>query len=1012
MCPQTVPSKVPFLTSELQQNNSLFVGLSETWLNNHMKKELEIEGYTLFHCDTTRKKKSRGRHTGGVAIYVRDDIGCSCEVIFSHASECVQIVCLYSAIENLVILTLYRQPDDEYHGHPSKPIDFSIPLARAKNAISGLTPTPDIIMGGDFNLPHASWPEGTPTNGATIDEREMLNFLNELCNDLFMTQFVTESTHKDGNTLDLVFSNNSSLIHSCNIVPVLHSTTHHSIVQIETVYKVKCENNADSNCAPKTMFNALNFYSDDVDWNSLIEDLNQINWNELLNENDPNTMLDIFHNKVYEVCSKYVPQKSTMDRKRKSKIERLRRSLTKRRRKILKRLINVNSEIAKNKIKDELLDIEKKLQKSFRDSLAYMEEKAVKAIKVNSKYFFSYVRSKAKIKSKIGPLLNKDGKLTNNNQEMAEILSNQYTKVFSKPSNETNTENNQQNTNLKSFLSNIEIKEEDFREAITSLSTNAAAGPDGFPAILLKKCKENLAKPLTLLWRKSLSDGVVPDKLKTALITPIHKGDSKSIAANYRPIALTSHLIKLFEKVLRKHIILHMNSNNLFNDSQHGFRSGRSCLSQLLEHFDTVLSILDDEMNADVVYLDFAKAFDKVDHNIVLRKISNLGIRDNVFKWLKAFLTNRFQSVVVNGAISDPQPVISGVPQGSVLGPVIFLILIGDIDEDIVNSIVKSFADDTRVTKAVGSVEDTNLLQSDLDKIYEWSNINNMLLNDIKFELLRYGINLQLKNETNYQTPSKIQITTKNDVKDLGVIMSNTCLFKNQINKIIEKARNLIAWIFRTFKTRNHSAMTTLYKVLIIPVLEYCSVLWCPTSPGLIQMLEAIQWSFLRKFANGNDYWDCLLNMKIYSLERRRERYRIIYVWKILEGLVPNINDKVKATQSNRRGRHCSIPSINNTGKLDTIYRSSVAVHGAKLFNAMPRHIRDATSIPIEKFKKLLDSHLALVPDQPLLPGYTSRKQAISNSLLHMSQKTPSVVVSSQFQEPLNRRGEMQNLQS
>ena len=106
-----------------------------------------------------------------------------------------------------------------------------------------------------------------------------------------------------------------------------------------------------------------------------------------------------------------------------------------------------------------------------------------------------------------------------------------------------------------------------------------------------------------------------------------------------------------------------------------------------------------------------------------------------------------------------------------------------------------------------------------------------MLLNDIKFELLRYGINLQLKNETNYQTPSKIQITTKNDVKDLGVIMSNTCLFKNQINKIIEKARNLIAWIFRTFKTRNHSAMTTLYKVLVVPVFEYCSVLCCPTSP-------------------------------------------------------------------------------------------------------------------------------------------------------------------------------------
>ena len=151
----------------------------------------------------------------------------------------------------------------------------------------------------------------------------------------------------------------------------------------------------------------------------------------------------------------------------------------------------------------------------------------------------------------------------------------------------------------------------------------------------------------------------------------------------------------------------------------------------------------------------------------------------------------------------------------------------------------------------------------------------------------------------------------------------------------------------------NHSAMTTLYKVLVVPVFEYCSVLCCPTSPELIQMLELIQWSFLRKFANRSDYWDCLQNMKIYSLEKWRERYRIIYVCKILKGLVPNINGKVKATQSDRRGRCCSIPSINNTGKLDTFYRSNVAVHGAKLLNAMPKHIRDATNNPIKKLKKI-----------------------------------------------------------
>ena len=162
-----------------------------------------------------------------------------------------------------------------------------------------------------------------------------------------------------------------------------------------------------------------------------------------------------------------------------------------------------------------------------------------------------------------------------------------------------------------------------------------------------------------------------------------------------------------------------MNDKDLFNKNQHGFRSGRSCLSQLLEQFDLILNILDDDANADVIYLDFSKAFDKVDHQIVLQKIKQLGITGNIHHWLKSFLTDRYQSVVVNGVKSDPQRVISGVPQGSVLGPLIFLILIGDIDEEISYSDVKSFADDTRATMAIKSACDVQLLQGELNKIYE-----------------------------------------------------------------------------------------------------------------------------------------------------------------------------------------------------------------------------------------------------------------------------------------------------
>ena len=209
---------------------------------------------------------------------------------------------------------------------------------------------------------------------------------------------------------------------------------------------------------------------------------------------------------------------------------------------------------------------------------------------------------------------------------------------------------------------------------------------------------------LEILWRNSLDQGTIPQLFKTAHIVPIHKGGSKGESKNYRPVALTSHLIKVFEKVLRTHIIKHMEEHNLFNPRQHGFRMGRSCLSQLIAHFDNIMYELEQGRNVDVVYLDFSKAFDKVDFLITLRKINALGIKGKIGKWIQCFLTGRTQSVLVDGEQSKHSPVKSGVPQGSVLGPILFLILLGYIDQDILSSVVSSFADDSRVTKGISDM--------------------------------------------------------------------------------------------------------------------------------------------------------------------------------------------------------------------------------------------------------------------------------------------------------------------
>ena len=593
---------------------------------------------------------------------------------------------------------------------------------------------------------------------------------------------------------------------------------------------------------------------------------------------------------------------------------------------------------------------------------------------------------------------------------MSEILRSQYESVFS----EQIAENiyAQKSLTAAVLFADIDFTEIDIISAINELSANSSSGPDGIPAILLKKCKSEIANPIFILWRKSLDMGVVPSSLKVSHIIPIHKGDHRGIPANYRPIALTSQLIKLFEKVIRNKLVSYLDEGNLLNQSQHGFRHGRSCLSQLLAHYDEVLELLEKGLNVDTIYLDFSKAFDKVDHQIVIAKLSSLGIGGKLLEWIKSFLLDRLQHVVVNGFVSSPSHVKSGVPQGSVIGPLLFLILIGDIDADLHNSSLRSFADDTRVLKGINSLRDASLLQHDLTIVYQWAVDNNMLFNSKKLELLRYGANSQLKQQTSYLAPDKTTIPEKNHIKDLGVIMSNSGNFNEHIKSVCEKASNMCSWILRTFTSRSPVLMLTLWKSLVLPILDYCSQLWSPSNKGLIQQIESIQQSFTRKIAIGNltnNYWDRLSHLKLYSLQRRRERYAIIYVWKILEGHVPNISGEGHSGISklhdftHRNGRTCSIPPFKRDcpSRIKQLREGSLKIHGSRLFNSLPKVIRNITDCQVSHFKTQLDVYLRYLPDTPFVRGYTAGRVTESNSLVTV---IPHHSLSSPLSGPLSSR--------
>jgi len=287
-------------------------------------------------------------------------------------------------------------------------------------------------------------------------------------------------------------------------------------------------------------------------------------------------------------------------------------------------------------------------------------------------------------------------------------------------------------------------------------------------------------------------------------------------------VSLTSQCSKLFEAIVRDSLTEYLESNCTITDSQHGFRTGRSCMSNLLSFLDRASEGVD---AGKVIYLDFAKAFDKVPHQRLLYKLEKYGVGGKLLQWIKMWLTGRSQRVCLEGMASEWVEVISGVPQGSVLGPLLFLIYINDLDEGI-KSLILKFADDTKIFRKIVSDEDSRQLQNDLDLLLQWAEDWQMTFNIEKCKVMHIG-NQNLSSVCYYMNGCKL--AECQEEKDLGVLVSNNLKVGPQCNQAFQKANRILGLLKRMIDNKTSHIMLSLYKSLVRPHVEYCVSAWSQT---------------------------------------------------------------------------------------------------------------------------------------------------------------------------------------
>ena len=912
---------------------------TESWLNTNIKSsEVFPEGFTAY-------RKDRSRLGGGVFILVRNELISSEETDLISECESIWTRVKLQNSKDLIIGTFYM---------PHRNDKDLNELEKSLSSLSSKTNQKHTILTGDFNCPNINWENGSvkPSSPDRLVQQRLI----DITTTANLTQMHSESTREKA-LLDLIFTNNPTLLRNSVSVPGIAD---HDMVVTDIDTKPIIIKQQKRKC----------FIFSKANWTSLNKAVSEIDTlvHDLITQNkSTNKVWTFFKETLMAKVDEFIPSKMTGNRPKTPWINRDIKKMLRKKHRLFKQAKKTNNW---SNYKHYQRECKRTIRRAEWNYVNTIIEKGLQD--KNTKPFWQYIKSRKQDNIGVAPLKdNSTPNLISDSKTKAKTLLKQFQSVFTP---EDGSPLPSMETPQYEPIHNIKLNTSGIAKLLKSINPQKACGPDAIPNAVLKNCADSLAPVLTDIFQLSLDTGDLPDDWKKANISSVFKKGDKHLASNYRPVSLTSVCCKILEHVVCKHLMNHLEDNKILTNLNHGFRSGFSCESQLLTTMNDLFSAYDQGKQVDVAILDFSKAFDTVPHRKLLYKLSKYGITGPVHTWLSNFLTNRTMRVVLEGEASEEVGVESGVPQGTVLGPILFLCHINDLPLS-VSSQVRLFADDCLLYRTIDNVQDHLTLQKDLENLETWAKQWGMRFNAKKCYILR------IRDKLNYLfyklDNSILQNVPSNPY--LGLEISNDLEWHNHINNITRKASRTLGFLQRNLKHCPQDCRKTAYLSLIRSTLEYGAIVWDSHYKMDIDKVERIQHRAARfikqdfKSMEQGCVTTMLKDLKLPSLQERRRQLRLIFMYKVVEGLVPAMPHNQFFHPKNKNKRQikakkfddcitknvvdksatCNTRPFLVPNSLTEQYRNSFFVRTTEEWNHLDNCVVTATSV--DNFKKRIN---------------------------------------------------------